>query len=125
MGHLNNEEDVEWIQKAINIQCDQINLNQIVYMLDAHIFDNLKEKIKEKLKKHKQTIIEFIKQHQIDGNKLIEMERKKFMNDIAAHLTNKKLTVALGYLYKDLMQRVVCMKIFGQIISRNPLKNAI
>merc|ERR1712228_262368 len=67
----------------------------------------------------KQQIIDFIKDNQIDGNKLIEMKRKKFMIDIAAHLTNKKLTVALGYLYKDLMQFDVKSSLYEDIWSNN------
>ena len=82
----------------------QCSAHQIVYILEHRIFDNLKEKIKEKLKDHKQSIIEYVKQHQIDGNKLKEMKRKKFMIDIAAHLNSNKLKSALGYLYKETME---------------------
>merc|ERR1712228_1065276 len=88
------EESVDDIFSNAPQSIERCNTNQIVYMLDAHIFDNLKEKIKVKLKEHKQSIIEYTKENEIDGNKLNEMKRKKFMNDIAAHLKNKKLKSA-------------------------------
>ena len=93
-----------------SISIDQCNVDQIVYILEHDIFNNLKD--------HKQAIIEYIKEHQIDGNKLIEMKRKKFMNDIAAHLNSNKMKVALGYLYKDLMHFDV-MSLYDDIWSNN------
>lgn len=71
--------------------------------LNKRIFDNLNKKNKEKIQKHKEKIIEYIKENKLNGMKLSEMKRKEFINLFTAYLGDKKLTAAMGAIYKDLM----------------------
>ena len=79
------------------------NVEQLTYILNHHIFDQLKENAKAKLKDYLQDISKYIKDNQVDGNALTNMKRKEFINEIAEHLKNTKLKGALAFLYKDLM----------------------
>eukprot|EP01084_Bolivina_argentea_P290790 499614_1 len=57
-----------------------------------------------KLSEYKDNIINYIKQNAIDGNKLIAMGRKRFINNVALYFSNLKLKAVLGKLYRNVIQ---------------------
>lgn len=89
---------------------DKYNVEQIIYILDEHIIDKLKPKVLDKLKDHKQTIIDYIEENEIDGNKLTKIGRLKFMKQISAHLGDNKLRYFLGKLYEAMMEHDLLKK---------------
>eukprot|EP01084_Bolivina_argentea_P083737 151602_1 len=87
-----------WSNKPQSIR--ECNINQILYIFNSgHVFDNL-----DILLEYKDDIISYIKQHELNGEKLSEMKRKQFYVQLSDHLNNKKLRQKLGTLYSRIMQ---------------------
>eukprot|EP01084_Bolivina_argentea_P314813 545314_1 len=66
---------------------------------NTNIINNL-----DKLKPHIPEIIEYIKHNELDGAKLIKMNRKNFMKEAAAYCNDKKLTSQFGALYNAIIK---------------------
>eukprot|EP01084_Bolivina_argentea_P255378 429512_1 len=94
-------EDI-WVNKPKTI--DQCNVQQIMEILENHIFDELNPKHVDKLVQHKTDIIECIKQNKFNGKSLTEMNRKSFATTLKQHLKNNKLTIPLLALHKAILQ---------------------
>eukprot|EP01084_Bolivina_argentea_P028257 52533_1 len=76
------------------------NLDQIIFIVQNHAFDNLKQQYKDKLMVHKNSIINYMKTNDFNGNKFREISRKQFAVEFKAHLKDKKLSMQLLALYK-------------------------
>eukprot|EP01084_Bolivina_argentea_P316135 547913_1 len=87
----------DWIDKPQFIK--ECSTDQIACIVD-HIIANKTNKLRE----HKQSIINYLKQNQFDGSKLYEIQRKDFINKIAKYLENNKLRAPLGLLRKNIME---------------------
>eukprot|EP01084_Bolivina_argentea_P010226 19038_1 len=86
------------ICSSLPIAIEQCNSEQIAYIVTQVILNKPKKTL-QKLETHKLDIISYITQHNINGSKLVELERKNFMNKMVEHFTNKKLKMAFGQLY--------------------------
>eukprot|EP01084_Bolivina_argentea_P176911 306052_1 len=91
-----DHEQFIWENKPKTIT--QCNPEQIEWILNNKIFQKLKNNDRDKLIEYKSQIVCYIK-----DNNVYDMKRKQFMNNISAYLHNKKLKVALGALYKIIM----------------------
>eukprot|EP01084_Bolivina_argentea_P036904 68221_1 len=79
---VKNKHDI-WANEP---QCiTDCNMDQIMCILGNDIFDSL-----HKLKQHKSQIICYFTENKFDGNKLIGLQRKPFINLISQHLEDKK-----------------------------------
>eukprot|EP01084_Bolivina_argentea_P154159 268767_1 len=76
----------------------ECNVSQIIHIAN-HTIPDL-----NKLQPMQQEIVAYIQQNQLDGNKLTNIGRKKFMKDAAAHFRNKKLTTQFGKLYTGIVK---------------------
>eukprot|EP01084_Bolivina_argentea_P091326 164417_1 len=77
------------------------SIKQILFIIDHHLFDSLKEQVRNKLMQYKVNIMEYIKINQINGHKLLQMNRKHFISELIKHLNlaDNKLKAALGNVY--------------------------
>eukprot|EP01084_Bolivina_argentea_P026518 49330_1 len=93
------------------------NTEQIIHILtNENIFDN-------KISDHKLKIIEYINENELDGAALVDMKRKPFLNQLAKYLSNKKLKLSLGKLYKEIINFDICKYTIDEkrnIWSNNP-----
>eukprot|EP01084_Bolivina_argentea_P271196 461367_1 len=77
---------------------DKCTVKQIICILETVIIDI------DKLREYKDNIICYLRDLNIDGNKLSKMDRKKeFINAIANHLNNNKLRGHLGKLHHNII----------------------
>eukprot|EP01084_Bolivina_argentea_P147926 258744_1 len=95
-GVETEEKDI-WFNKPQNL--NDCTVEQIVYMTESIISEKL-----DKLQERKNDIIIYIKENQMDGGKLHQINRKEFMTNIATYLNNKKLTMALGKLLRHIRE---------------------
>eukprot|EP01084_Bolivina_argentea_P302836 522789_1 len=86
-----------WSNNPVSIK--ECEVNQIIFILKIINFNEY-----DKLKVHKNEIIEYILQNSVDGDQLNKSRRKKFMNDVALYLGDNKCKIQLGKLYKCIMQ---------------------
>eukprot|EP01084_Bolivina_argentea_P276165 471176_1 len=88
----------------------QYTVDQIVFVLNHEETTNHFEK----LKPYQPQIVQYIKMNDVNGESLLNMKRKDFMKNIAAYCNNKKITIALGKLYKYIIsdERLI---LFGQV----------
>eukprot|EP01084_Bolivina_argentea_P091701 165054_1 len=94
----NNTKENIWFTKPESIQ--QCDVNQIKFIVNHVIVNNV-----DKLNGYKLKIIQYVQQRQINGDKLYEMKRKDFINEMVLHLdNNKKLKAQLGKLRKYIME---------------------
>eukprot|EP01084_Bolivina_argentea_P199105 340764_1 len=99
--HQHRQVDI-WNSKIENIS--ECNVQQIIWIMNNYIFDNLNQKIRDTILSYKSDIIKYIEQNKWDGKQLKEMGRKCFLNTLATFFNNKKLKAALGQLYRAVMQ---------------------
>eukprot|EP01084_Bolivina_argentea_P290795 499622_1 len=85
-----------WCNQPTSIE--QCNVSQIEYITEQIIVNEL-----SKLNDYKSKIIDFIKEHKMNGNKLISMKRKDFICKIAEYLKDNKLKGSLGTLRKSII----------------------
>eukprot|EP01084_Bolivina_argentea_P259464 437799_1 len=86
-----------WSNKPPSIQ--QCNVDQISFIVQNYVFDEIRENYSNKLIPHKNEIIKYMKQHNFNGNKLSDSSRKQFAKELQLHLNSKKLTMSLLALY--------------------------
>eukprot|EP01084_Bolivina_argentea_P083738 151603_1 len=79
---------------------------QLQWGSTQHVISIINDCICNKLNECKSEIVSYIKQNSVDENKLHEMKRKNFINEIANHLNNKKLKAALGQLYNAIIKHL-------------------
>ena len=96
-----DEADPDPVWASVPASVSECTLDQIVSIIGEHLFAELKPNIVQILLPHKQGIIEYIKQHQIDGLTLTKKSRKAFAEDIKAHLQveDSKMRTALAFMY--------------------------
>eukprot|EP01084_Bolivina_argentea_P291821 501592_1 len=80
--------------------------NQIMSIVADHLFDSLKESMAKKLINYKNNIIEYIKINQINGDKLLQMNRKHFVSELMKYLelTNNKLKAPLAAVHTRIIR---------------------
>eukprot|EP01084_Bolivina_argentea_P290787 499606_1 len=78
------KDELSWSNKPESIS--ECNPEQIVLILENFIFDKLNPKPREKLRSFKSRIILYIKEHEVDGNKLKQTPRKQFASDMIQYL---------------------------------------
>eukprot|EP01084_Bolivina_argentea_P271197 461371_1 len=87
-----------WLNKPVSIA--ECNVDQIIYIINLPtILDKF-----DKLKPYKQQILVYLNQTDMNGTKLVEIGRKVFMTQAAAHLANKKLTIQFGQLFNAIIK---------------------
>eukprot|EP01084_Bolivina_argentea_P265685 450446_1 len=74
----------------------QCNVEQIIFIVHHSILHNNKV---NKLRHHEDAIISCIKNNNLDGNKIMEFNRKSFIAYFVAHLGDKKLSPSCGQLF--------------------------
>ena len=84
--------------KCLN-ECSSVEL--ITVFNDNNVFKDKNEYI-QKLYPYKEKIVLYFTSNNIDGQKLLEMQRKEFIYSIAHYVGNKKLVGPLGRLYSKL-----------------------
>eukprot|EP01084_Bolivina_argentea_P257107 433081_1 len=89
-------EDV-WSNKPQLIR--QCSVEQIASITD-HVIQNKVDKLGE----HKQNIINYIRQNNVDGNQFNQLEREQFTDKIASDLGNNELKSLLGFLRKNIIE---------------------
>eukprot|EP01084_Bolivina_argentea_P291637 501248_1 len=104
-----NTEDIElnqdiWFTQPSTLQ--DCTLKQISYILTQEngILSSL-----NKLNPLKHDIIQYIKDNDLDGGKLLALKRKTFMNNLSEHLNNKKLRVQVRSFLKQSAVIGVCV----------------
>eukprot|EP01084_Bolivina_argentea_P096722 173868_1 len=91
-----------WLNEPKSIE--ECNVEQIVSIINEHLFDMLKPNIAIKLSEYKMKIIEYIKLNKLNGNMLMSMNRKKFVSEMKEHLklTDNKLKAPIAGLYSTI-----------------------
>eukprot|EP01084_Bolivina_argentea_P304144 525189_1 len=94
-----NRENIDiWSNNPASIiQC---NVEQIIYILYRVILDD--EKLK-KLSDHRDAIINYIKDNEYNGRKILETKKKPFITQIVEHFDDKKLRGPFTNLYKRII----------------------
>eukprot|EP01084_Bolivina_argentea_P275132 469126_1 len=97
-----------WSNKPQSIS--ECNMQQIVLILEKYIFDKLNPKPREKLCAFKSKIIQYMKEHEMDGNKLQQTSRKEFASDMIQYLnTDNTFKQPLAALYSAITKYDVKM----------------
>eukprot|EP01084_Bolivina_argentea_P214608 364334_1 len=87
----NDATEDQWSNKPQSVA--DCTVSQIIIIVN-HIITDV-----NKLQKLLPDIIEYIRQNELNGQKITNTSRKHFMKDAAAHFDNKKLTIQFGKLY--------------------------
>eukprot|EP01084_Bolivina_argentea_P048476 89326_1 len=83
---------------------EHCSMEQILWILNNDIFDNLNEKNKNNLISYQSAIVKYIQENKYDGAILHQMSRKEFMKILAEYLNNKKLKPSIGALYNAIIK---------------------
>eukprot|EP01084_Bolivina_argentea_P103270 185004_1 len=97
-----------WDNKPDSIS--ECNVAQIIYILNEN---DIMEKLK-KLIPFRDEIIKYIYENKFDGEKIMNMKRKPFINEFAKHFNDNKLKLELGKLYNSIIKYDI-----GQLILDN------
>ena len=88
-----------------NPQCiEQCDVEQLQWLLQHHVFDEMPHEITTKLSEDKHEIIEFFEEHKIDGAALTTMGRKEFTKQLKNNIGNGKLMAPLAAMYSYLVK---------------------
>ena len=107
---LNDDEQDETVDAEVWTEVpDSVsgcNVEQIVSIVEEHIFGELRPNIAQRLLPYKAGILEFIKVHSLDGAALTAKSRKPFADELKAHLqvSDTKMRTALCVLYTAIIK---------------------
>eukprot|EP01084_Bolivina_argentea_P054347 99699_1 len=88
--------DISWYNHPTAVK--DCSMEQVLYVLKhERILDGF-----DKLTHFKQDIIQYIKDNNMDGNKLMTMKTNDFINHLSEHLNNSKLRGQLDQLYTSI-----------------------
>eukprot|EP01084_Bolivina_argentea_P302837 522790_1 len=100
----NEEQKKQFIRKDLPETILECSCDDVILIIRCNMYKRLKQQTEHQIHAVKTEIIKYIKENDIDGKKLTEMRRKKFLNEIADYLDNKKLKPTLGNLYTAIMK---------------------